>query len=71
MLNSYDAVRHMEEGERRILALSLSYPEKLWKLANHYFHTNKVRFPVKDLEKLKTFAEQQKEREQFVEKVIL
>lgn len=70
-LRSYEIVRPLEEQERLILALSLAYPEKLWKLANHYYHTNKAWIPAKDLEKLKTFASQQKEREKFVKKVIL
>ena len=61
----------MGERERMILALQLSYPEKLWKLANHYYHTNKAWIPAKNLEKLKIFANQQKERERFVKKVLL
>lgn len=70
-LRAYEIVRPMEEKERLILALCLSYPEKLWKLANHYYHTNKAWIPAKHLEKLKMFAAQQNERERFVNKVIL
>lgn len=70
-LRAYEIVRPLEERERLILALRLSYPEKLWKLANHYYHTNKAWIPAKNLEKLKTFASQQKEREKFVKRVIL
>lgn len=70
-LRAYEIVRPMEERERNILGLTLSYPEKLWKLANHYYHTNKAWIPAKNLEKLKTFADQQKERERFVKHVIL
>lgn len=70
-LRSYEIVRPMNEEERQILALRLSYPEKLWKLANHYYHTNKAWIPAKNLEKLKIFVNQQKEREKFVKKVIL
>lgn len=70
-LRSYEVVCPLEERERQILALRLLYPEKLWKLANHYYHTNKAWIPVKNLEKLKTFVDQQKERERFIKKVIL
>ena len=70
-LRAYEIVRPMDEKERLILALCLSYPEKLWKLANHYYHTKKTWIPAKNLEKLKTFASQQKEREYFVKKVLL
>ena len=70
-MHAYEIVHPMKEQERMILALQLSYPEKLWKLANHYYHTNKAWIPAKNLEKLKTFANQQKERERFVKKVLL
>ncbi len=70
-LRAYEIVHPLEEQERLILALRLAYPEKLWKLANHYYHTNKAWIPAKNLEKLKTFAGQQKEREKFVKRVIL
>ena len=63
--------RELYVQERQVLALQLSYPEKLWKLANHYYHTNKAWIPAKNLEKLKVFANQQKERERFVKKVLL
>lgn len=69
-LRSYEVVRPLGEKERLILALRLSYPEKLWKLANHYYYSNKAWIPAKHLEKLKIFANQQKERERFVQKVI-
>lgn len=70
-LHAYEIVRPMGESERKILGLCLSYPEKLWKLANHYYHTNKVWIPAKDVEKLKMFVSQQKARKRFVEKVLL
>lgn len=70
-LRAYEIVRPMDERERRILALRLSYPEKLWKLANHYYHTNKAWISAKSLEKLKTFVNQQRERERFVKGVLL
>ncbi len=70
-LHSYEVVRPLGDVERQVLALRLSYPEKLWKLANHYYHTNKAWIPEKNLEKLKTFVNQQKARENFVEHVIL
>ena len=70
-LHAYEIICPMSEKERKVLALRLAYPEKLWKLANHYYHANKVWIPAKNLEKLRTFVNQQKERERFVEKVLL
>ncbi len=71
LLHSYEVVCPLSEQERQILALRLSYPEKLWKLANHYYHSNKAWIPARNLDKLKTFVNQQKERERFVNRVIL
>ena len=70
-LNAYECICPLKDQERLILALRLLYPEKLWKLANHYYYTNKAWIPEKNLEKLKLFVNQQKERERFVQKVIL
>lgn len=70
-LRAYEIVRPLCGEERKILGLGLSYPEKLWKLANHYYHTSKAWIPAKNLDKLKNFAEQQKERERFVNRVLL
>ncbi len=70
-LHAYEIICPLGERERMILALRLAYPEKLWKLANHYYHTNKAWIPAKNLEKLKTFVNQQKERERFVKRVLL
>ena len=70
-LGAYEYICPLKDQEREILALRLLYPEKLWKLANHYYHSNKAWIPAKNLEKLKMFASQQKERERFVQKVIL
>ena len=69
-LHAYEIICPLGEKERMILALRMSYPEKLWKLANHYYHTNKAWIPAKNLEKLKTFVNQQKEREKFVKRVL-
>ena len=70
-LRAYEFICPLKDAERQILALRLLYPEKLWKLANHYYHTSKAWIPAKNLEKLKTFASQQNEREKFVQKVLL
>lgn len=70
-LKAYEIVRPMTDTERMVLALRMAYPEKLWKLANHYYHTNKAWIPAKNMEKLKMFVSQQKERERFVQQISL
>lgn len=68
-LHAYEVIRPLKEAERLVLALRLAYPEKLWKLANHYYHTAKAWSPERDLVKLQLFVSQQEARERFVRKL--
>lgn len=70
-LHAYEVVRPLGDKERYLLALKLLYPEKLWKLANRYYHTGKAWIPERNLQKLKLFVSQQEERERFVQKTLL
>ncbi|MGN0335274.1 MAG: CotS family spore coat protein [Lachnospiraceae bacterium] len=70
LLRTYEVICPLSAEEKRILALRLAYPEKLWKLANHYYHTKKAWIPAKSLDKLKIFAGQQKDKENFVRKLL-
>lgn len=69
MLEAYERVLPLSEEERTYLALRLYYPEKVWKLANHYFHTNKAWIPEKSCEKLTVFLEQEENRLQFLKEL--
>lgn len=62
MLEAYEQERPLSKEERIYLALCLSYPEKVWKLAHHYYHTNKAWIPEKSTEKLERFLEQEELR---------
>lgn len=69
MLEAYEAVRPLTGEERAYLALRLYYPEKVWKLANHYYHTNKAWIPEKSCEKLQLFLEQEENRLKFLKEM--
>lgn len=69
MLEAYERILPMGRAEREYLALRLYYPEKVWKLANHYFHTNKAWIPEKSCEKLTLFLEQEENRLKFLKEV--
>ena len=62
LLASYERVLPLNKRERQYLGLRLYYPEKVWKLANHYFHTNKAWIPEKSQEKLEIFLAQEDNR---------
>lgn len=66
MLAAYERERPLDGEERGYLALCLSYPEKVWKLAHHYYHTNKAWIPEKSTEKLERFLVQEEARSHMI-----
>lgn len=66
MLNAYSAIRPLSSEETQYLKLRLLYPEKFWKIANSYYHSNKAWVSVKNAEKLGTAIRQTKEKEKFI-----
>ena len=69
MLNAYERERPLSGEERMYLAVCLFYPEKVWKLAHHYFNANKAWIPEKSTEKLEVFLEQEEERRKMLRSV--
>ncbi len=66
-IRAYDRVRRLSAEELRYLYLYMAYPEKFWKIANHYYNARKVWISGRNIEKLEKFISQEKEREQFLE----
>lgn len=66
MLREYQRVRPLTEAERENLKIRLSYPEKFWKLANHYYGSNKAWMPQKNTEKLQALSAQQNQKASFL-----
>ena len=69
MLNAYSAIRPLSSEEMRYLKIRLMYPEKFWKIANSYYHSNKAWISIKNIEKLNTAIRQTKEKEKFIENI--
>ena len=65
MLSEYDSVRPLSESEWQNLRVRFCYPEKYWKLANHYYTHNKAVISGKNVEKLRTLIHQKKQWEEF------
>ncbi len=65
MLEMYNRIRPLSEEELEYLSLKLLYPEKFWKVANTYYHSNKAWIPEKNVEKLETVIRQNEEKMQF------
>ncbi len=66
MLSAYDGIRRLSETELKILRLRMAYPEKFWKLANHYYGSSKAWIPVRYQQKLELLNRQQKQKNNFL-----
>ena len=65
MVEKYREVRKGDAGEWYYLWLKFSYPEKYWKLLNHYYNHNKAWIPDKDYTKLSKVVEEFPKRRAF------
>ncbi len=70
MLNAYSAICPLKQEELEYIALKLAYPEKFWKIANTYYHSNKAWIPEKSVEKLRLTIIQSEEKARFLEEVL-
>lgn len=66
MMEEYERERKLEEGERVILFAMLSYPEKFWKIVNHYYNGKKAWISQKDVDKLTNVIRQEEEKQSFL-----
>ena len=66
MIMAYNSVRHLEQWELQQLYLRLLYPEKYWKIVNHYYNARKTWVSQRDIEKLQRIFEQETKREEFL-----
>ncbi len=67
MLETYEKVRSLEEGELKQLYIRLAYPEKFWKISNHYYNTSKAWVCGRNLEKLHKVVEQNEAKDRFLQ----
>lgn len=66
MIRAYEKERRLSPGEWKQLYLRMAYPEKFWKVANHYFNANKAWVSMRDIEKLKKVIDQEEIRQEFL-----
>lgn len=70
MMEAYESVRPLSAAEREYLGLFLAYPEKFWKTAGNYYHSNKAWLPEKYVEKLQTAVRQSEGKYDFLNEVL-
>lgn len=66
MLEAYEKIRPLPPLEQRILYVRMAYPEKFWKLANHYYGSRKAWIPGRYLQKLETLNRQTEQKKIFL-----
>jgi CotS family spore coat protein len=69
MLDAYQNRRAIPPIELRSLRLMLEYPEKFWKIADHYYNSKKSWMPSNNLEKLERLLKQEKNKEKLINKL--
>lgn len=67
LIDAYESRRKLSAGERKFLYLSLLFPEKFWKLSNHYSNSHKAWVSGRDIEKLNRMIELEPMRTKFLE----
>lgn len=68
ILQEYCRVHELQKNDLQGLYYRLSYPEKFWKIANHYYNSSKVWDSGKNREKLSKEIRQNVSRSRFLEK---
>lgn len=66
MITAYNGVRKLLPEELEQLYIRLAYPQKYWKIANHYSSSRKVWLSGRNIEKLEKVIGQEEERKQFL-----
>lgn len=67
MIRAYDRKKKLSAMECEQICFRLAYPEKFWKVANHYYNSKKSWVSGRDIEKLDKVTGQEKERQQFLQ----
>lgn len=65
-LETYEQREALDAGDYTYLYLLFCYPEKFWKLSNHYMNANKAWIPPKTLEKLDNIMQLEEEKDLFL-----
>ncbi|MBR5127789.1 MAG: CotS family spore coat protein [Roseburia sp.] len=66
LIEAYNEIHPLKEQERAYLYFYLAYPEKFWKLANHYNSAHKTWLSERNIEKLEKVIAQEEKKEQFL-----
>lgn len=66
LLREYNKVKQITPEDKRILHILFLYPEKFWKIVNHYYNGNKSWISQKSVVKLQNLVELEAKRQNFL-----
>lgn len=69
LLREYLRYCNLDQQMLRILGILLYYPEKYWKILNHYYNNKKSWVASKDMEKLELICEQEMQKSLFLQQL--
>ena len=69
VMEAYESIRPLSPREKEYIGLCLAYPEKYWKTASTYYHSNKAWLSQKSIEKLELAVRQNDEKKAFLENI--
>lgn len=69
IMKEYNAVKPLDVAEKDMLYVLFLYPEKFWKIVNHYYNGNKAWISQKSISKLQVVIEQEEERQKFLNNI--
>jgi CotS family spore coat protein len=67
LLESYDRTRTLAAGEWQLLYDILLFPEKFWKISNHYNNSHKAWLSERDTQKFRQIIAAEQKRARFLE----
>lgn len=70
ILHAYNTEKTLSDKEREFLKLRLTYPEKFWKLANHYYNSKKSWIMARQEDKLNKLIEQDRKKRSFIKNLL-
>jgi CotS family spore coat protein len=70
LIEAYDTIRTISAVEKETLEILLTYPEKFWKILNHYYNRNKAYLPDQMRDKIHKVYQQQKNKTMFIKAIL-
>jgi CotS family spore coat protein len=67
LIETYDRTRALSEGEWQLLYGILLFPEKFWKISNHYYNSHKAWVSERDIQKFYQIIAAEPKRARFLQ----